>query len=361
MAVDAGRSKVTIAPVHHILPLTTIIRERLLPIKGTVLVRVGQKVSSADVVAEATWAREHILLDVARTLSMTPDAADKLIRCKSGDKVTAGTVIAVGRGLLPKTIKSPREGRVVAAGGGQVLLESGESRMELRAGISGNVTQIIADRGVEIQTTGALIQGVWGNGRVDTGVMINLAEKQDTVLTASRLDVSMRGSILIVGLVKDDAALLAAADLPVRGLIVGSFSPSLVPAAREMRYPIVLTEGFGALPMNSAAYRLITTNAKREATLNAENLDRYSGTRPEIIIPLPASNPPAIPHDVDVFAPGQTVRLRRQPAAGQIGSIVELPDGLAMFPSGLRAAAASVRLENGEQLLVPLVNLEVVG
>ena len=351
----------TVAPVHHILPLATIIRERVLPIKGTVLARLGQSVKSADIVAEATWAREHIFLDVARTLNISPDAADRVIRYKAGDKVPAGAIVAMGRGLLPKAVKAPREGRVVAAGGGQVLLESGESRMELRAGISGNVTQIIANRGVEIQTTGALIQAVWGNGRVDTGVMINLAEKPDTILTAARLDVSMRGSMLVVGEVKEEGALLAAADLPVRGLIVGSMPPVLIPIAREMRYPIVLTEGFGALPMNIAAYRLITTNAKREATLNAEALDRYSGARPEIIIPLPASNPPPIPHDVEVFAPGQTVRLRRQPGAGQIASILGLHDGLATFPSGLRAAAAEVRLENGEQLLIPLVNLEVVG
>ncbi len=351
----------TIAPVHHILPLTTIIRERLLPVKGTVLARVGQKVSPADVVAEAVWAREHYFLDVARALNLSPDAADKLIRCKAGDQLPAGTVIAKGRGPLPRTVQAPREGRVVAAGAGQVLMESGESRMELRAGISGNVTQVIPDRGVEIQTTGALIQGVWGNGRVDTGVMINLADKPDTVLNANRLDVSMRGSIIIAGEVREKETLAAAAELPVRGLIVGSLLPNLVPAAREVRYPIVATEGFGTLPMNMAAYRLITTNAKRDATLNAENFDRYSGARPEIIIPLPTSTPPAVPHDVEAFAPGQTVRLRRQPALGQVGMLMGLHDGLFTFPSGLRAAAADVKLENGEQLVIPLVNLEVVG
>src|SRR5512140_2922884 len=101
----------TMALVHHILPLATIIRERVLPIKGTVLARIGQKVNSADVVAEAVWAREHIFLDVARTLSLPPDEADKLIRIKAGDNVAAGTVIAQGRGLLPKQVRAPREGR----------------------------------------------------------------------------------------------------------------------------------------------------------------------------------------------------------------------------------------------------------
>jgi hypothetical protein len=352
---------VTLAPVHHILPLTTLVRERVLPVKGKVLARLSQKVGPGDIVAEATWSREHIFLDVARTLNITPDAADKLIHCQAGDKILAGASIAVGRGFLPKSVKSPREGRVVAAGGGQVLIEAGESHMELRAGIPGTITQIIPDRGVVIQTTGALIQGVWGNGRVDTGILTNLAEKPDTELTANRMDVTMRGLIIVAGQVKHADALQAAADLPVRGLILGSLFPSLLPLAREMKFPIILTDSFGVLPMNSAAYRLISTNAKRETTVNAEFFDRYSGARPEIIIPLPVTSDPPQPRDVEVFAPGQTVRLRRQPAAGFIGTILGLQPGLTSFPSGLRAEAAEVKLENGEQLLIPLVNLEVVG
>lgn len=350
-----------LAPVHHILPLTTIVRERKLPVKGKVLAHLNQKVNSTDVVAEATWAREHIFLDVARTLNLSPDAADRVIRCRTGDQVPAGTVIAVGRGVLPKFIKSPSAGRVVAAGGGQVLIEAGEAHMELRAGISGNIIQVIPERGIVLQTTGALIQGIWGNGRVDTGVMINLADKPDTVLTADRLDVSMRGSVLIAGQVRDAETLRSAGEVPVRGLIVGSLYPSLLPAAREVRYPIVVTDGFGTMPMNAAAYRLISTNAKREATLNAEVFDRYGGARPEVIIPLPVTSEPAQPHDVEAFAPGQTVRMRRQPAAGSIGIITALREGLTTFPSGRRAPAAEIKLENGEQILVPLPNLEVVG
>jgi len=350
-----------LAPVHHILPLTKILRERVLPINGKVNARLNQKVSPADVVAEASWAREHVLLDVGSALNLSPSAADKLIRCKTGDRVTAGAVIATGQGMFRKTVTAPRDGRVVITGGGQVLIEVGESRMELRAGIPGNVVQIIPDRGVVIQTAGALVQGVWGNGRVDTGILTNLTEQPDGVLTPGRLDVSLRGAVIVAGLCKDADTLQAAAELPVRGLILASLFPSLLPVAREMRYPIVLTDGFGSMPMNSAAYRLLTTNVKREATLKAEIFDRYGGARPEIIIPLPVSSEPALPQDVATFAAGQTVWLRRPPAAGMIGTITTLRSGLTPLPSGLRAPSADVKLENGEQVLVPLINLEVVG
>ena len=350
-----------LAAVNHILPLTTIVRERRLPIKGNVRVNVGQKVSPADIVADATFAREHIFLDVARTLGVSAAVADRLIRVKAGDPVAAGLVVARGGGLFPRTLRIPRAGRVVAAGGGEILVEAGESRLELRAGLSGVVREVIADRGVIIETAGALVQGVWGNGRVDSGAMISLADKADAVLTPGRLDMSMRGSILVGGSIRDADVLLAAAEVAVRGLLVGSFFPSMLQVAQDMRFPIVVTDGFGGMPMNSAAFRLISTNNKREVTLNAEVFDRYSGARPEVIIPLPADKRPPEPHDMEAFAPGQTIRVRREPAAGLVGTILGLPGGLSTFPSGLRAAGAQVRLENGQQLLVPLVNLEVVG
>jgi hypothetical protein len=350
-----------LAPVTHILPLTTILRERVLPVPGTVTVKLNQRVTATDVVAETRWAREHILLDVARTLGLATAAADRLIRCQTGDELVANALVASGRGLFPREVRTPREGRVVAAGGGQVLLEVGEVNVELRAGIPGQVMQIIPDRGVMIQTSGALIQGVWGNGRIEMGVMTNLMEKPDSVLAAARLDVSLRGSVILGGIVREAEALRAAGELPVRGLVLSSLHQSLLPLAAQMRYPIVVIDGLGELPMNSAAYRLLTTNAKREAAVNAEAFDRYSGARPEVIIPLPVSQEPAQTEDIETFAANQQVRLRAGGHIGKVASIARLRPGLTSLPSGLRAPAADVRLETGEQILVPLANLEVVG
>ena len=350
-----------LAPVHHVIGFTTIIRERTLPVSGNVTARLQQKVSAGDVVAEAHWAREHVLLDVARILGISPAAADRLIKCKVDDQLPASAEIAVGRGMFPRTVRAPREGRVVAAGGGQVLMEVGEAKIELRAGIPGTITQILPGRGVIIQTSGALVQGVWGNGRADSGVLVNLMETPDTVLTPGRLDVSLRGSIILGGIVKDMDALQAVAELPARGLIASSLHPALIQKAREMRFPILLTEGLGTLPMNSAAYKLLSTSIKREATINAEVYDRYTGTRPEVIITLPITSEPPMPREVETFAPGLQVRMRRPPAMGMIGSIVAIKPGLTVLPSGLRAPAAEVKLENGETVTAPLINMEVVG
>lgn len=350
-----------LAPITHVLPLTTIVRERLLPVAGKVNVHVNQRVNPTDVIAEATFAREHVLLDVARTFGISTVAADKLIRVQEGDRLTQGALVAASKGFFASDIKAPRPGRVMIVGGGQVLMEVGDTRVELRAGLPGLVTQVIGDRGVVIRTSGALVQGVWGNGRIDNGLMVNLLEKPDDVLTSARLDVSLRGSVILGGHVRDVETLKVAAELPVRGLILSSMPSSLIATGYQMRYPILVIEGFGMMPMNTAAFKLLTTNNKREATVNAEHFDRYTGNRPEVIVPLPVSNEPAEPNNYETFAIGQHVRMRRPPNAGMIGTITNLPMGLSLLPSGLRAPSAEVRLENGESTVVPLVNLEVVG
>lgn len=350
-----------LAPVTHILALTTILRERLLPVPGFVAVRLNQRVSANDVVAQARWAREHVLLDVARKLGVSTAAADRLVQCKVGDDLISNALVASGSGLFPREVRAPRDGRVAVVGGGRVLLEVGQLNIELRAGLPGQVMQIVPDRGVIIQTAGTLVQGVWGNGRIETGMLMNLMEKPDSMLEAGRLDVSLRGWVVLAGMVRDAETLRAASDLPVRGLILSSLHPSLIPLALQMRYPILVMDGFGNLPMNSAAYRLLSTNAKREVTVNAEMPDRYSGGRPEVIIPLPVSVEPAPPKDLEIFATGQQVLLRAAPHFGMIASIVRLRPGLTTLPSGMRAPAADLRLESGEEILIPLVNLEVVG
>jgi len=80
-----------------------------------------------------------------------------------------------------------------------------------------------------------------------------------------------------------------------------------------------------------------------------------------VIIPLPVSQEPPRPVDVSTLEAGQTVHLRRAPHAGEIGILTKLHPGLSSLPSGMRAPACDVKLENGEQILVPLVNLEIVG
>ena len=347
--------------VIHILPLTTIRRERLLPVNGRVIARVDQKVTPLDVVADANYGQDHLLIDVASTFGILASKAQDLIRVTTGQIVAKGQVIAHRAGIIPKTLRSPIPGRVILVGSGRVLLEVGEGTFELRAEIPGIVTRLIAERGVEIMFNGAFVQGVWVNGQMGLGLMIPIADKPDEVLTVDRFDVSLRGAVLLAGQCNDPTTLQAASDLPVRGMILSSLLPNLLPLAMQMGYPIVVVDGFGTRQMNSAAYDLLRTNAKREATLNAKPIDRFTGMRPEIIIPLPITQEPASLKETVAVAAGQQVLLSRAPYAGSIGTITSLPPGLSTIPSGLRVPIAEIKLVSGEKIIVPLANLEVIG
>src|SRR3990172_9153258 len=101
-----------IAPVRHILPLTTIRRERVLPIPGKVVVRKGQKVGATDSVAEAKVNPEHLLLDVARGLKLPEEKADQAIHCKPGEKVAEGDVLAGPVGLAKRVIPATKNKKV---------------------------------------------------------------------------------------------------------------------------------------------------------------------------------------------------------------------------------------------------------
>jgi hypothetical protein len=349
------------APVTHILPLTTIQRERLLPVPGRITVRMEQKVNPLDVVAEANYGGEHLLIDVARTLDLRPDAAQKLIQFKAGDIISQGDVIARQPGLARQIVHAPSSGRVILVGAGRLLMEVGEIAFELHAGIPGIVTRQITDRGVEIKFNGALVQGVWGNGQMNIGMMLPVLSAPDEPLVAQKLDISQRGSILLAGSCVDPAALQTAGELPVRGIILGSMSPALIPLAMKVRYPVIVVDGFGQRPLNPVAYKLLTTNAKRETAVNAELFDHQTGVRPEIYISLPVAQDMPAPREVETFAPDQVVRLTRDPNCGMVGSLVSLRPGLVRLPNGLRVAAADVRLESGELVLIPLANLEVLG
>jgi hypothetical protein len=348
-----------LAPITHILPLTTIRRERLLPVLGKVVVRKGQKVSATDTIAEANLAPAHLLLDVSRGLGLPPEKADEHIQVEANSQIVEDDIVAGPVGLTRRVVRSPQSGRVILAGSGQVLIEVNSKPFELKAGLPGDVAELFPEKGALIETTGALIQGVWGNGKIDFGLMYVLAKEREHELTADQLEVSFRGSMILAGHVEQAEALTTAAELPLRGLILASLNPDLIQVAADLKIPVMILEGFGRRPFNSVAFKLLSSYDQREIALNAEPWDRYKGTRPEIVIPLPAPGHPELPTETDTFKPDQQVRLQKAPHTGQVGSLVALL-GSVEFPGGLRAQAAEVRLEDGETAVLPLANLEVL-
>jgi hypothetical protein len=350
-----------LAPVMHILPVTTIQRERILPMPGRVVVRRGQRVKAGDAVAETHLKPEHIILDVARGLGISASEMHEHIQRKSGERVGEGDIIAGPVGIAKRVVRAPHSGRVILIRGGKVLFELNSSPFVLKAGIPGVVSSLIPERGVIIEGTGGLIQGVWGNGRIDYGLLLVQARTPEDMLMPDQLDNTMRGSVILAGFCEDAEVLEAAGELPVRGLILSSMASSLIPVAVSMEYPIIVMEGFGLLPMNSAAFKLLSSSDQREVALNADVFDQFANTRPEIVIPLPTEDNVYEPRESLIFSPNQRVHIVRAPYKSQIGTITALRQGTRVLPSNVRAPAAEISLESGETVVLPLANLEVLA
>jgi hypothetical protein len=299
-----------------------------------------------------------MVLDIRRGLGIPQvSAAERTIVRQVGDKLEKGDVIAETGGLLARIVRAPVDGEVVSISGGQVLLRVRTTLLEVHAGFAGTVADIIKDQGAIIETNGALIQGVWGNGQSDSGMLLLVARSPDEELNRQQIEVSMRGAVVLGGYCSNPEVLRAAAELPLRGLVLASMSSDLIPVASSLKYPIFVIEGFGKTPMNDAAYKLLSTSEKRDVSVSAV-FNPLAGERPELIIPLPAIGQSA--PETDYFAPNQTVRIQGAPYAGRVGTFVQARQGLFTLPNGLKVPAGDVQLDADTRVTVPLANLEVI-
>jgi hypothetical protein len=345
--------------VTHILPLTLVRRKRLLPVPGRVLVSEGQKVSTTDIVADARQPGQHYLVDVRRLLGLPrADQAEKLISHLPGDRVEKDEILAQTGGVFAQSVHAPATGVIVTISSGRILIEADSSPIQIRAGLSGSVREVIPERGVVVETSGALVQGRLGNNQVNLGMMVVTAHSPEDELTSARLDVSMRGAVLVGGHCSQLEVLKAAEELTLRGLILSSVTADLIPVILQANYPIIVVEGIGKIPFCSEAYQILITNEKRDTCVNASAFQPLTGARPEVIVPLPGIG--NLPNDAIEIAPGQTVRILSAPYASQSGILVQVRPGKTRLKNGIHTLAADVRLANNEVVTVPLANLDVL-
>jgi len=171
----------------------------------------------------------------------------------------------------------------------------------------------------------------------------------------------LRETIVLVRIIDNPKSLQQATEIPIHGLIYKNIASKLIPITLHMPYPILLTKGFGSTPMNSPTYDLLSTNAGREASLEASLLEPYEPQLPEILVPLPATQDIKSPERIVQLQPGVRVRALRSPHVGAVGKLLHLMPGIESFPSGILARSAMIDLEGIGSVAIPLSNLEVIA
>ncbi len=405
------------------ISLTTLVRvERRLPLAGEVTVRVGTRVDPGDIVARTLIPGQKLVLDLARELGVKPKEVAKLLRRKEGEQIEPGEVIAGRRGIGGKQIKSPVSAELsgVDTGTGSVTLTPMGEMFELDAHLKGIVMEVFPLQGVSVETPAAVVRGLWGMGGDRYGVLKLLVTGADEPLTADLVDAKATYAVVVGGAAVTADALKRCIDNRVRGVIVGSMAlselrnflldyytpeaymaasdlldwplgrlgwqfppvplfPERAPldrrgsAARQLPgqaqqplalpFTLIVTEGFGQMPMSNRAFDLLAAADGQEVTISGTTRLRGGLARPEVIIPLPRSSVQGRDLSDSQTAPaihiGSTVRLIAAPYIGGIAKVTALPGAPRPLPSGLTARVAEVALDN-DRLLIPIFDLEVL-
>ncbi len=166
-----------------------------------------------------------------------------------------------------------------------------------------------------------------------------------------------------------------AAERGAVGLVIGGLADSVlteylgrrigvaVTGNEKVPLTIILTEGFGHMPMAARTFELFTRLSARECSLSGATQIRAGVQRPEVIAPIkfgddeevgPAGGGGGL---LDVGTP---VRVIRVPYFGQLGEVVELPAELQEMESGTRVRVLRARLAGGEVVTVPRANVEII-
>lgn len=359
---------------------TVIQRRRQLPLPGTVLVKVGDVVRSNQPVARAELPGKVYPLNLANQLGVAPDEIKEYLIKKEGDAVHKDEILAENKPLIKwfKTeIRSPVSGKVesVSTVTGQVLLREPPRVLELLGYMDGTIAAIYPNQGVTVETTCTLVQGIFGIGGETYGELVVAVNAPDEALMPAHLKPDMKGKIVVGGSFLSAETMVKAKELGVAGLVVGGIHDKdlrtllgydlgvAITGTEQVGFTLILTEGFGTIPMAQKTFTLLSTHTGEKAAISGATQIRAGVIRPEIIIPWKtgsvAGSSTASPERGGIQI-GDPVRIIRDPLFGKIGQVSALPSDLLQIPTESHVRVLEVTFTDGSRTIIPRTNVEVI-
>ena len=357
---------------------TVIHRRRMLPLPGKVLVAVGDRVRSDQVVAKAELPGKVFPINLANQLSVTPGEMKGYLTKREGDVVTKDEVLAENQPLIKwfKTeIRSPVSGTIesISSVTGQVLLREPPRVLELLAYVDGTITDTIPQQGVVVETTCSLVQGIFGIGGETSGDIVVAVTAPDEPLTANHLTSAMKGKVVVGGSFLSAETMKQAKAVGVAGVVVGGIHDEdlrallgydlgvAITGTEQVGFTLILTEGFGTIPMAAKTFKLLAAHAGRKASISGATQIRAGVIRPEIIIPQGEGQAKTVSRSQrEGISLGDPVRIIRDPMFGRIGEVSGLPSELTKIATESEVRVLEVTFADGKTAVIPRTNIEVI-
>lgn len=365
-------------PGLTISPGTMITKQRRLPLKGQVLVNVGDRVTADTVVARTDIPGVIQTIKVAEHLGLEPPEAVAALTIHEGDKVEPGQAVAISKsffGLFKSECRTPFGGTVelISHATGHVGVRMKSSPVEVTAYVDGTIAEVLGNDGVVVQTYGALVQGIFGVGGERTGRITVPGKSPDDALTEEMIRSEHAGQILVGGAGVTLGAIRKAAAIGVNGIVVGAIVDTdlisylghdigvAITGHENISTTLILTEGFGDIRMADRTFELLKSLDGRIASINGATQIRAGVIRPEVIAPLDS-----IPSSAAGASSGQTleigtnIRIIREPYFGALGTVTALPHELVEVESGAVVRILEAKLADGGMVAVPRANVEII-
>lgn len=369
-------------PGLRVTELTTLRRERLLPLKGDVVVELGQVVRAEDVVAQTELPGPVKTVNVVNLLGIDPSQVDDFMLKKTGDSFKAGEVIAQNRPLLGLRLFQSRvvaefDGTVdnVSKVTGQVILRHPPRRVQIQAYIDGKIAEVRPQEGAIVETTGSFIQGIFGIGQETFGELAVAVDGPTDVLDAEHVKAEYINKIIVGGRLFTARAFDRAKQVGVKAVIVGGFHDKnlkdilgydlgvAITGAEELGLTLVMTEGFGEIAMAEKTFTLLKKREGMRASISGATQIRAGVIRPEVIVPVPETAGVARErrgHENVGTELGDPVRCIREPYFGRLARVKRLIPELQVVDSGTKVRVLEVEFPDGAAAVVPRANVEMI-
>jgi hypothetical protein len=359
---------------------TVLHKVRRLPLPGQIHVQAGDLVTATQVVAATQLPGSVSTLNVAREMNCQPNEVPGVMLKQAGDVVTPGEIIAESRamwGLFHSYVRSPLSGVIEAVSEvtGQVLVRGEPTPVNLEAYVDGRVLEVRGQEAVVIACACAYLQGIFGLGGETYGPLRMLCQSPEDPLAASSLDDTCAGQVVVGGAFADLTTLRRAIEVKAAAVVVGGVSDSAVDALlgyhlgvavtghESLGLTLVVTEGFGRIPMAQRSFDLLGQHAGQRASISGATQIRAGVIRPEVIISRSgeAVGEGELPVAGDgALEVGGPIRLIREPYFGLLGTVAGLPEELQQIESEARVRVLVARLQDGREVTVPRANVELI-
>jgi hypothetical protein len=356
---------------------TLIQKSRRLPLKGEVVVSVGDMVQPDTVVARTNIPGILRTVRAAERLGVEPDELLPTLLTSEGKQVTAGEILARSRsffGLFKSEVTAPVDGvvEIISPVTGNVSIREKPNPIEVAAYVRGRVGEVLPGEGVVIETRGALVQGIFGVGGERQGTIRMAVASPDTALTEADLTPDMAGQVVVGGANLSGAALRRAGELGIIGLVVGAVVDQdlvdylgydigvAITGHETIPLTLILTEGFGSISMAERTFRLFQSLEGRLASINGATQIRAGVIRPEVIVPSETDGLAVADAGSDLEI-GVPIRIIREPYFGKLATVAALPPELTEIPTGAHVRVLEAVLADGERVTVPRANVEIMA